>query len=323
VTAAFTVSGTADDFDADAFKTSLLAYLPHAMGVTLTVSAASVRVEATIIMPTEQAALSGVNTLQTASTSELSSALGATVEAHETPTIAVTLLGAPSPPPFGAQANSTPFKVAHGLLMVLAWGAVLPAGALVPRFWRHALPDTWLVLHRRFQYTGSALVLVGLVLSIVSVSMDGGSHFGTRFGTTSHNVLGLVLAVLALVQVLGSLLRPSNAPSGPSGEPSTARRLWRLKHMLLGYGMIAASISQLVSGIRLLGGLHEGLFVALYVGGLVLAGAWGFAGYLRQSAGSFSAHHKASGIDVTAASVTTASTVAHEAFQKEVASPYA
>ena len=80
----------------------------------------------------------------------------------------------------------------HGILMIIAFGLLMPAGALVPRCWRGALsPETRHVIHRTLMQLATVLTLVGVIVSIAS--MPGGSvHFG---GT--HKLVGLLIAITA------------------------------------------------------------------------------------------------------------------------------
>ena len=74
-----------------------------------------------------------------------------------------------------ATAAVDPKHLAHGALMLVAWGLLLPLGGLLPRTWRDALPDGgWLRVHRGLQSAGLLLSLAGFAVSVAMVS---GSHF--------------------------------------------------------------------------------------------------------------------------------------------------
>ena len=101
VTVDFTVAGTVDTFDRNAFRTRLLAlFASRAEDVTLTVSAASVLVTASIVTPSASSADAAISTLTASSAASLSAALNVTVETVAAPSVAYDeVVLAPSPPP--------------------------------------------------------------------------------------------------------------------------------------------------------------------------------------------------------------------------------
>ena len=79
----FVAAGTIESFDKAAFKAGLAALLGEGVEprhVTLVVSAASVRIEASIVMDSAAAADAVTSTLSTATPADLTSALGVIVE---------------------------------------------------------------------------------------------------------------------------------------------------------------------------------------------------------------------------------------------------
>ena len=70
-------------------------------------------------------------------------------------------------------------KVLHGVLMLLGWGVLLPAGVLIARYlkWKGSL---WLKLHIGLQISGLAFGLAGLILALVQFGPFGGSLGGHR-----------------------------------------------------------------------------------------------------------------------------------------------
>ena len=57
------------------------------------------------------------------------------------------------------------YKLVHGVLMWLAWGLLLPLGAITSRFFRQHNP-LWFDLHRLFQITGLVGALVGFIIAL-------------------------------------------------------------------------------------------------------------------------------------------------------------
>ena len=99
VNIAFTAAGDVASFNIAAMRASMLAAFPAAEDVVIIVTAASVNVDARLIMPTESAATAVATTLQTTSPAALSSQVGVTVESVSAPTVVDEVVPAPSPPP--------------------------------------------------------------------------------------------------------------------------------------------------------------------------------------------------------------------------------
>jgi hypothetical protein len=97
--AGFKVAGDVATFDQDAFRAGLLTMFPQASSVALTVTPGSVNVEARLIMPSRNAALSAQTTLVSTPPSTLSANLGAPVQMTTPPVIQKEQIEAPSPPP--------------------------------------------------------------------------------------------------------------------------------------------------------------------------------------------------------------------------------
>ena len=127
--------------------------------------------------------------------------------------------------------------------MTLSWGFIIPLGAVLPRTWKAALPGgLWYRRHRLVQLVGVLLHLVGVVLGLLMVPAC--CHLSGL-----HKVLGVTMAALALLQPLLAFARPAKPAAGES--PSVQRQAWRLKHALLGYGLLALGAVQVVTGVRL------------------------------------------------------------------------
>ena len=258
VTQSFTVAGELADFDAVTVRAELIAAYPAAMDVALTATAGSVQVEARLILASQADAETVASALQGETAASLGAMLGVSVTSMEAATVEAALLPAPSPPapadPPAADAVMPPLPVntahlAHGSLMTLAWGLLLPAGSLVPRCWKAALPDgKWYRLHRNVQVLGVLLSVAGLVVSI-AMNHPMAGHFNSL-----HKALGLAVSIAALVQPLLAVFRPAKPPPPPPGAkaepPSRMRVAWRLKHAVLGYSLIILAIVQLVTGVR-------------------------------------------------------------------------
>ena len=120
----------------------------------------------------------------------------------------------------------------HGLMMAVAWLVLLPAGALVARFYKvlpgqdfPAVTDSkaWWRAHLLLQYGGTALAAAGLWTAWDALD-------GTWDLSNPHVLLGLVVMGLCAMQVVSAWLRgtkggPTDIYADPA-DPGT----WRGDH---------------------------------------------------------------------------------------------
>ncbi|EEC45454.1 ferric reductase [Phaeodactylum tricornutum CCAP 1055/1] len=141
---------------------------------------------------------------------------------------------------------------AHGWLMATAWGVLVPigVGASLLRSW---LPDgLWFRLHQGFNTLAILCVIAGFGLAVRSVSNQNESHFVNE----THTLVGLLVFLLAILQLAGGVFRPA-APKANESElvaldaddtatneetkatnlpikKSSFRMLWEYKHRVVG-----------------------------------------------------------------------------------------
>jgi hypothetical protein len=147
----------------------------------------------------------------------------------------------------------------HARLMVLAWGVLLPAGALAARFfkvvwwqdWPRSLDHkAWWHAHRALQYSGIALMTLGVAFAVW------GSAAGTSAPARWHTALGWGVAAAAWLQVFGGVARGSKG-----GPTDTALRgdhydmtRWRVTferlHKALGWAALAVSVVVIALGLK-------------------------------------------------------------------------
>ena len=149
---------------------------------------------------------------------------------------------------------SLTMNVAHGLLMLVAWGILLPAGVWIGRNTKERGDEFWLVWHRRLQIGG--LVLATLGFAIAKGWFSGHGHHGRHdnhdnhdhaHGGFSHASSGTALMVVCWLQPLNALLRPH--AGGEARAKSGARKAWELVHKGAGWLAIACAPVQIVSGL--------------------------------------------------------------------------
>ena len=230
----------------------------------------------------------------------------------------------PAPPPAGP---SYAVLVAHALCMSLAWGLLAPVGAITPRAFKKLMPGGgWFRVHWMVQTTAVLLTVVGLVLAIIQVEQTGArdrplasprlasprlapplldtlassgcrvTHVrvppsfvsaGTPHFGSAHKATGLVVVILALMQPLIALVRPKKPQAGAA--PTMLRKIWRVKHALLGCTLLVLGIVQLLLGVpafTLVTRQPGDYWYGVYFGLLGVAAVWGLVGFALSSRAS-------------------------------------
>ena len=158
-----------------------------------------------------------------------------------------------------AQHSVEPWAFWHARCMVLGWGVLMPVGALLARYfkvtarqrWPHELDNkAWWHGHRAFQWSGMAVVSVGVVLA-----WDQGQGNSTL--AIAHAAGGWALVALAWMQVgiglsRGSKGGPTEARLAGDHYDMTPHRIWfeRL-HKFLGWLAVFAGPAVIVLGLFL------------------------------------------------------------------------
>lgn len=135
-------------------------------------------------------------------------------------------------------------KRAHGLLMTVSWGFLLPAGAVIAKFFKHKAP-LWFHCHRAFQVLGLLIALVGWIIALVNFKPLGNS---TSDNVNNHGAVGIVVMVLGLLQPLNAVIRPH--ATKPGEQKTMPRFLWECLHKGSGWLAIALSVWVISLGIE-------------------------------------------------------------------------
>eukprot|EP00884_Botryococcus_braunii_P017823 jgi/Botrbrau1/4724/Bobra.0218s0038.2 len=138
-------------------------------------------------------------------------------------------------------------SVAHGWIMAISWGVLIPLGAVLARNFK-TVGTGWFNAHRIIQTIGWSLGWVGFGIGVDITDGD--------YGT--HQALGIVIQILGTFQViLGFLLRPVHA--------SAYRRLWNLSHWWMGRTAIGLGVANVYLGLIVEGDVSGGYVIAYSV----------------------------------------------------------
>lgn len=156
-----------------------------------------------------------------------------------------------------------PWVAWHARAMVLAWGVLLPLGALAARYlkiaprqdWPRELDHPlWWHLHRALQYGGLALAGVGLGLVWLGPAAPAGTLLSVD-AAGLHRVVGWSVMALGALQLASGWLRGSKG--GPTSasmrgdhyEMSLRRRVFERVHKSLGWLAVAMAVVAIGLGL--------------------------------------------------------------------------
>mmetsp|Transcript_11713 Transcript_11713/g.21339 ORF Transcript_11713/g.21339 Transcript_11713/m.21339 type:complete len:342 (+) Transcript_11713:52-1077(+) len=157
------------------------------------------------------------------------------------------------------------FVVAHGTLMMLSWGFLLPLGVISARFLKHRQPKGyWFKLHRAIQCTGLLLAVAGFLIAITQ--FDVFTAEGVNISKI-HGTCGVITMALGILQ-------PINAYFRPHPEPASEKRvLWEKLHKNSGrFALGLAFLTILLGTTRVAFPSDKIVFQIFYVAVLILLG---------------------------------------------------
>ncbi|XP_071846071.1 uncharacterized protein [Apostichopus japonicus] len=147
----------------------------------------------------------------------------------------------------GAKADNTDIlRRVHGSLMVLAWLCLVSLGITTARFFK-ALPaklcgkPTWFAIHRSCMTLALVVCEIAFIIIIIAVggfsTISSGSQNGVR---TSHAIFGIIVTILAFVNVVMAIFRPH------PGEPR--RNLYNWAHWAVGTSAHLMALATILLG---------------------------------------------------------------------------
>lgn len=156
-----------------------------------------------------------------------------------------------------AQHHIAPWAYWHARCMVLAWGVLLPAGALAARYfkvlprqrWPQELDNrAWWHAHRWLQWAGVLLMSLG-----VALAWDQSSAATTA--ARAHAWAGWALAALGWLQIAAGLVRGSKGgpdeeqPRGDHYDMTRYRRGFERLHKSLGWLAVLGAVAVIALGL--------------------------------------------------------------------------
>ncbi|CAM9794212.1 unnamed protein product, partial [Heterosigma akashiwo] len=133
--------------------------------------------------------------------------------------------------------SSSQYILAHGVVMALCWGLIIPLGSVLPTFNKTRL-------HKVAQQVGALITVVGLALAISYTESKNKGHFSSN----THSMVGLVMLLLVFLQVVVALCRPAPPDINGNVGPSKKRKLWEQAHKIFGVCLVLLGLFMVISG---------------------------------------------------------------------------
>ncbi|CAN6296153.1 unnamed protein product [Urochloa humidicola] len=140
----------------------------------------------------------------------------------------------------GASNSRLHRKNIHGVLNTVAWGILIPTGAIIARYLRvfESADPAWFYLHIAFQCSGYILGVAGWGLGLKLGSESVGITYNP------HRNIGIAIFCLATLQVFALLLRPD--------KKNKYRFYWNIYHHSVGYSVIVLAAINIFKGLDIL-----------------------------------------------------------------------
>lgn len=146
-----------------------------------------------------------------------------------------------------AEQDLRPVLAVHGFMMFVAWGILLPGGILAARYLKNLKGDGWYQIHVYLQYSGIAIMFLGVLFAAAELRGFYVSSVHVKFGVTALLLAGL--------QPLNAYFRPKRPANGEAS--SWNRVLWEYLHVITGRSAIIVGIVALFTGMKHLGHRYD------------------------------------------------------------------
>jgi len=138
------------------------------------------------------------------------------------------------------------WRTAHGVLMGVSWGFLLPIGVFIARFGRIKNP-LWFKIHRAVQVTGLLLAIAGFVIAFLMVATG-------HLLAVPHSFIGLIVMALGIQQPINAFFRP-HVEKGH--EKKKSRIYWEYWHKYSGRVALVLGLINPFWGIIYLAGASK------------------------------------------------------------------
>jgi hypothetical protein len=143
----------------------------------------------------------------------------------------------------GSLLDSLDYMAAHGTIMFITWGVLVPLGITIAMM----KPSWWFNAHRVIQGLAMVLGVLGVIAAVVGKDQQwGGPHLA---GT--HGKVGVAVTVLGWFQLVNATLRPAAPKQGD--EKTTARSSWEVLHRLTSSAAVGLAWWTIFTGMDLYG----------------------------------------------------------------------
>lgn len=155
--------------------------------------------------------------------------------------------------------------LAHGSMMLIGWGFLLPSGAIMARFFKYRPNGLWFKIHRAVQIIGLLFATTGWIIALTNFSV-----FGDKGNNNyRHGIMGMVTMIMGLLQPINAFFRPHLPNEGD--DKSRARIIWEIYHKSAGWLTLILASATVILGTRVLPKAKDGkAFLFTYIGGVGL-----------------------------------------------------
>jgi hypothetical protein len=146
-----------------------------------------------------------------------------------------------------AEQDLRPVLAVHGFMMFVAWGILLPGGILAARYLKSLKGDGWYQIHVYLQYSGIAIMFLGVLFAAAELR--------GFYVSSVHVKFGVAALLLAGLQPLNAYFRPNRPANGEF--PTRNRVLWEYLHVITGRSAIIVGVVALFTGMKHLGHRYD------------------------------------------------------------------
>jgi len=154
--------------------------------------------------------------------------------------------GISEPPACITEAGSQESVIyAHGSLMLIGWGVLLPMGVVFAKLFKHRPDGLWFKIHRGLQITGLTFAIIGWAIALKNFSVFDDPGLPSH----THGSLGMTVMAIGILQPLNALIRPH--PPAEGEEKPFPRAAWEVWHKSMGYTACILALVTIAYGTTL------------------------------------------------------------------------